>query len=182
MTRLTEEVRQTVSPHKFGGSRRAAAAWIISGEGFADEESGDVDEGGYFARIGRTVLKCDTQGFVGATKYDNEYDAREAFEQAIAPSIWTMLEDDAPEGCDAIQDLYSWSLNYDPGRGPFALYLDLLGWTEDEGLDSPLYDLATASLGYLELSKLADALAEYVANPSQTRHYVRELMAAEMRR
>ena len=93
--------------------------------------------------------------------------------------IWTMLEEDAPEGCSAVQDLYSWSLNYDPGRGPFALYLDAIGWTEDELGESSLYDWPTRSLGYVELDKLADALKEYADHPHDVRAYVDELMRAE---
>src|SRR4051794_38404383 len=46
--------------------------------------------------------------------------------------IWTLLEQDAPHGCESVQDLYSWSLNYDAGAGPFALFLDLIGWSTDE--------------------------------------------------
>jgi hypothetical protein len=45
--------------------------------------------------------------------------------------IWTMLEQNAPEHCEAVQDLYSWSLNYDPGKGPMTLFVDLIGWSED---------------------------------------------------
>ena len=43
--------------------------------------------------------------------------------------IWQMLEGDAPKGCSAVQDLYSWSLNYNAGCGPYTLFLDLIGWS-----------------------------------------------------
>ncbi len=45
--------------------------------------------------------------------------------------IWAMLEEPAPQGCEGVQDLYSWSLNYDAGKGPFPLFLDLIGWSAD---------------------------------------------------
>ncbi len=112
--------------------------------------------------------------------YADENEAREAFEEATAPNIWALLEEDPPAGCEPIQDLYSWSLNFEPGRGPFALLLDLIGWS-DEQLGEPLYNLATASLGYVELSKLAAALTEYADSPLTVRDYVDQLLEAEAR-
>jgi hypothetical protein len=80
VTTFTDEVRDTVSPHKFGGSRRAAAAWLISHD--ADEQTGDAqDYGAWSARIGRTILTCDSQGFVDAARYDTEDLARREFER-----------------------------------------------------------------------------------------------------
>lgn len=92
--------------------------------------------------------------------------------------VWTLLEQDAPQGCRAVQDLYSWSLNYDAGKGPMTLFLDLIGWS-DEHIGEPLYSLADMSLGYLELSKLADALTDYSNHPHEVRTYVDALMEAE---
>lgn len=94
--------------------------------------------------------------------------------------IWQLLEADAPPGCAAVQDLYSWSLNYDAGKGPFTLFLDLIGWTLDN-LGEPAYDLKTTSLGYLECDKLAKALTEYADRPSDVTAYVETLMEAEGR-
>lgn len=94
--------------------------------------------------------------------------------------IWQMLEEKPPSGCDGVQDLYSWSLNYDTGKGPFALFLDLIGWSA-ENIGEPLYSLATveATLGYVELDKLAVALTEYAEHPQDVREYVDTLMSAE---
>lgn len=96
--------------------------------------------------------------------------------------IWAMLEETAPDGCEAVQDLYSWSLNYDAGHGPFALFLDLIGWTADEMGDGVmLYPYADhPASGYLEIAKLAHALEEYADRPHEVREYVDELMAAEV--
>lgn len=94
-----------------------------------------------------------------------------------APDLWELLES-PPDGCDHVADLYDWSTNYDPGRGPITLYLDLIGWSQDE-YGEPLYDLATMSLGYVELSKLAAALTEYAHRPHDVRDYVDRLMTAE---
>jgi len=95
-------------------------------------------------------------------------------------TIWTLLEQDAPKGCEGVQELYSWSLNYDAGKGPFTLFLDLIGWSEDN-IGEPLYSLKDASLGYLELSKLAAALTEYADRPNEVREYTDALLEAETR-
>ena len=92
--------------------------------------------------------------------------------------IWAILEQDAPEGCASVQDLYSWSLNYDPGKGPFALFLDLIGYSMEE-IGERLYDMDKMLLGYVELSKLAAALESYSTRPYDVTEYVAALMAAE---
>jgi hypothetical protein len=96
------------------------------------------------------------------------------------PDIWAPPEQPAPNGCETVRDLYSWSLNYDPGKGPFTLFLDLIGWSEDE-IGEPMYDMKTMSLGYLELGKLADALTKYADDPGCVREYVDQLIEAESR-
>lgn len=93
--------------------------------------------------------------------------------------IWEMLEQDAPAGCSAIQDLYSWSLNYDAGKGPMTLFLDLIGWSDEQIGEPPLYSLEDASLGYVELDKLGLALREYAESPQNVREYVDKLLEAE---
>jgi len=88
------------------------------------------------------------------------------------------LLEHAPNGCEAVASLYQWSTNYDPGKGPMTLFLDLIGWSDDE-LGEPLYSLADASLGYHELSELADALKAYTDAPHDVRSYVDALIEAE---
>ena len=77
-----------------------------------------------------------------------------------------------------MQDLYSWSLNYDAGTGPFPRFLDLIGWSEDV-LGEQIATQNAYDLGYLELSKLAEALTEYSNRPHDVRDYVDALMNAE---
>jgi hypothetical protein len=90
--------------------------------------------------------------------------------------IWTMLEDATDERA-SIADLYHWSTNYDAGQGPFTLFLDMIGWSE-ENIGQPLYSLADANLGYVELSKLGAALVQYADTPHDVRAFVDELMQA----
>lgn len=93
------------------------------------------------------------------------------------PDLETLLSTSDP-ALEPVSSLYTWSTNFDPGEGPFALYLDLIGWSADN-LGQPIYDLATANLGYVELHKLAQALESYSDNPRYVLHYVEQLMEAE---
>ncbi len=91
--------------------------------------------------------------------------------------VWTFTEE-APNYVSATANLWYWSTNYDAGRGPISLFLDLIGWS-DENLGEPIYDLANASLGYVELSKLAAALTEYADRPHDVYAWISELCAME---
>jgi hypothetical protein len=90
--------------------------------------------------------------------------------------IWAELEN-PPEEFAAIAGLYHWSLNFDPGTGPFALFLDLIGWSE-EHIGEALYPYPP-NLGYVELSKLADALNSYSARGPDAFRYTERLMELE---
>jgi len=80
MTAFSDEVRDTVSPYKFGGSRRAAAAWLVTLDGGEDEQSGNSEAPtGWFARVGRTIVSTDSQGFVYVEKFSTTEAAAEAF-------------------------------------------------------------------------------------------------------
>jgi hypothetical protein len=95
-----------------------------------------------------------------------------------SPDVWELCEA-PPSGCDGVADLYHWSTNYDAGKGPFTLFLDLIGFSADEYGES-LYVLGDASgLGYVELGKLAVALTEYADRPHDVRAFVEALMEAE---
>lgn len=110
---------------------------------------------------------------------------------AAAKDVWELCES-PPDGCDDVADLYHWSTNYDAGDGPFALFLDMIGWSDEE-LGMPAYGPTVrrlegsrleswdSRLGYLELDKLADALKQYADRPHDVRAFVDELMLAEGR-
>lgn len=99
MTQFTDEVRDTVSPYKFGGSRRAAALYLASLDGCEDESTGDCTEWGlYVSRFGRNLLTIDSQGFVSAERFDTDLAACERFWD-IADEYETAMSDfDAPAG------------------------------------------------------------------------------------
>lgn len=92
-------------------------------------------------------------------------------------TVWQLIED-APFTLADTCALYDWSTNFDPGHGPFVLFLDLIGWS-GENYGEAFYDLSDASLGYMELEKLGRALSEYVCRPRDVRDFVDALMEAE---
>lgn len=102
---------------------------------------------------------------MNATDDDNDQDARD---------IWQILES-PPKECECVTDLYSWSLNYYAGNGPFMLFLDIIGWSEDN-IGQAMFDFNIASLGYIEIDRLAQALTEYTDRPYIVRDFVDLLM------
>lgn len=104
MTTFTDEVRETVSPHKFGDSRAAAALWLSSLESGQDEETGSTEWDVWVARFGRRLLCCDDQGFVWVNTFPTEHEAQAAFNKVDAE--YAEWDDDDPmevvvgcEGC-----------------------------------------------------------------------------------
>ena len=82
MTTFTEEVRETVSPHKFGGDRMAAALWLLMLDNGEDESTGNATEWHFSAdRFGRRILFCDSFGFVSQSTFTTEAEAVERFEE-----------------------------------------------------------------------------------------------------
>ena len=93
--------------------------------------------------------------------------------------VWTLIEEAPPFASDTA-DLYHWSTNFNAGEGPMTLFLDLIGWSDDN-IGETLYDLKDAALGYVELDKLGKALREYADRPQDVRAFVDELIEAEGR-
>lgn len=105
------------------------------------------------------------------------------------PDVWTVIEE-APVTLADTAELYHWSTNYNPGDGPFTLFLDLIGYSDEEfgcALYGPTVRYAenfrTGSwderLGYVELDKLGRALVEYATRPHDVRDFVAALIEAE---
>jgi hypothetical protein len=76
-TTFRDEIRETVSPHKFGGSRRAAMLWLLFMEGGEDESATWADDGEHAERFGKRILIADSQGFVSAERYRSAEHASE---------------------------------------------------------------------------------------------------------
>ena len=71
-----------------------------------------------------------------------------------------------PQEAAAIEELHDWSLNYNAGRNPYCVFLDLTGYSYDRwGCDAYIAPDITADsgrysgiLGYKELCLISDAL------------------------
>lgn len=89
----------------------------------------------------------------------------------------------APTYCEAVADLYRWSANYDDFK-PFRKFLDLIGYPEtyygDDSVTLADWSKPSDGFGYLELSKLADALQEYTARPEDVERWIVELLEVEI--
>lgn len=94
------------------------------------------------------------------------------------PKFWELLES-APDYAAHTNALYEWSLNYDTGKGPITLFLDLIGYSADN-YGANLYDLTNSPLGYLELDYLGDALKEYADRPGDVMAWLEQLLNAEL--
>jgi hypothetical protein len=94
------------------------------------------------------------------------------------PKFWQLLES-APDYAEHTNALYEWSLNFDTGKGPITLFLDLIGYSFDN-YGANLYDLTNSPLGYLELDYLGDALKEYATRPGDVMAWLEQLLNAEL--
>jgi hypothetical protein len=85
------------------------------------------------------------------------------------------LCDTAPDYAGDTAHLFSWCEgNYD-FPAPSSLFLDLVGYSEDNHGES-LTARKMPSLGYLEIDLLAKALTEYAKRPNDVRAFVDKLM------
>lgn len=91
----------------------------------------------------------------------------------MADSIRTTRQ----ETCDAIEDLFHWSENFEFPT-PASLFLDLIGYSE-ETLGCRLCDDKAPTLGYLEHHKLGLALVCFADHPSTGWDTVERLLTVE---
>lgn len=91
--------------------------------------------------------------------------------------VWTFLERPNRHAPEA-QGLYWWGLNFERGNNPFLVFLDLIGWSEDN-YGERLATSRTLTLGYVELCHLGEALKEYALNPHDVTEWVDALMQCE---
>jgi hypothetical protein len=92
-------------------------------------------------------------------------------------SVWEFLELPNTHARQA-QACYEWGLNCDRNGNPFLVFLDLIGWST-EHYGEHLVMGSFGSLGYMELSYLADALNEYALFPNEVTEWVTALMMCE---
>lgn len=98
-------------------------------------------------------------------------------------SVWDYLERENPHAPET-QALYSWGLNCERTSNPFLVFLDLIGWSEENYGQALVLGVAVTrgeftGLGYMELDYLADALKEYTNDPHRVSAWVDGLMSTE---
>jgi hypothetical protein len=72
-----------------------------------------------------------------------------------------------PQEASAIEELHDWSLNFDTGRNPYCLFIDIIGYSGDRwGTYAYCHELKDCEriFGYKELCLLADALKIFENN------------------
>jgi len=96
--------------------------------------------------------------------------------ETISTSAEEVL-DSAPNNLADIVALYRWGTNYDWETNPWALFLDLIGYSV-ESYGETIYNLHNA-FGYLELDYLADALKCYARKPLEVWELIEQLEGTE---
>jgi hypothetical protein len=86
----------------------------------------------------------------------------------------------APERFADITSLYEWSLNYEAGKSPYVVFLDLIGYSYQEYGMAIFREDFNQVLGYLELDYLADALKAIANYGEEAYLYASALVEAEM--
>jgi len=81
------------------------------------------------------------------------------------------------EARDAVQYLADWSENCEHPT-PFVLFLDLIGWSEDNYGERMCSD-RTPCIGYVEAYKLAQALEAWSDHPRDVETQVADIVEAE---
>jgi hypothetical protein len=88
-----DEIRETVSPHKFGGSNRTAMLWLLMLDSSQDEETGDANEWHYWVgRFGKRLLYIYPSGRCDSVLCSTEEEAKRSFENE-AHAYGEVLED-----------------------------------------------------------------------------------------
>lgn len=96
-----------------------------------------------------------------------------------AKTVWDLYENPPKEAAET-SALAEWSLNYDHKTGnPYQIFLDLIGYSEEEYGVNCFGGKFSNVLGYMELDYLADALKEYADNPTAVLGFIAELQELE---
>lgn len=90
------------------------------------------------------------------------------------------LLENPPVQAESLARLWSWSENFSYPT-PANVFMDLVGFSQDH-MGEPFCTMtqAQATLGYLEIGMLADALQEYSERPEDVLSYLNNLISAEM--
>jgi hypothetical protein len=94
-------------------------------------------------------------------------------------TVWDLYEN-PPKGAEETCALVQWSLNYDHKTGnPYQIFLDLIGYSEEEYGVNCFGGKFSNVLGYMELDYLADALKEYANNRTAVLDFINKHSSLE---
>ena len=91
------------------------------------------------------------------------------------------LQEACPTYAENVGELYHWASNYN-NFSPFRKFLDLIGYYEEmygEEIAIANWERPSFELGYVELSKLGEALTEYANRPEEVTRFIAELLEVE---
>jgi hypothetical protein len=112
--------------------------------------------------------------------FDNPYNYTQHVNKEHA-TVWDLLEN-PPEAAANTAALIEWSMNFEIRKGtPYHLFLDLIGYSEEQYGAHLFTGEYSSILGYMELDYLADALKEYALNPNAVISFIELVSAADMR-
>lgn len=164
----------TLRPEQMDVGERYSIEYRCRDIGYGVEEGEDAFVYQGVESFGKRQLQPVNQGPT-IYLFDDEF---VSIEENEAPSdVWAYAEE-SPVYAESVSDLWHWSTNFDAGKGPISLFLDLIGWSQ-ENIGQPLYDLNDHSLGYLELDMLAKALTEYADRPTDVMAWLEGLLSYE---
>ena len=79
-----------------------------------------------------------------------------------------------------VRALVNWSMNYDIKKGtPYQIFLDLIGYSEENFGEAIVKDVTKVSIGYKELGFLGEALTEYSDSPKDVMDWIEKLADLE---
>lgn len=94
-------------------------------------------------------------------------------------TFWDLIEN-PPANVAQVTFLIHWSMNYDIKAGtPYHLFLDLIGYSEENYGDTLYKGNPRNVLGFMEIDYLGDALKEYAYNPQEVEEWIDLLMETE---
>lgn len=88
------------------------------------------------------------------------------------------LIDNVPEFAKETAELLRWSENYDYPT-PSTLFIDLIGYSEENFGENLYQGSFSDKLGYLELGMLGDALKEYAEHPQEVYGFIESYLNAD---
>lgn len=82
---------------------------------------------------------------------------------------------------EKLTELYEWSENFESGKNPFCVYLDLIGYSK-EHYGNNIVDNPNEFLGYTEYTMLANCLALFENNGYETIYNIIDEITKEKER